>query len=269
MRLRKTIPYFVMSAFVLHPCLVFGADTVETWDVGATDVDMYLGFDGIGHEEDLRSMFGDMMLGYGIIDGFSVYLGTTLQGHESMGSGTSNIYLGMFGTPLDTDHFDLDLFFDVSLGGESFEEFQIGPALELNFDLAPERQSWGVYLRAGIPVYGRSISNPEHPESPRVEPTFHIATTLGTYYTIRQGHQVLLEFDTCFHPDTRDEDRSLDIGGLAFGYNVSICDSIELINQVYVDIPQQDETPSVGIMLGFIATLPSVQQENPIRTPDG
>ncbi len=47
------------------------------------------------------------------------------------------------------------------------------------------------------------------------------------------------------------------MGGLALGYNVTLSESIELINQLYLDIPQRDDPVAVGLMIGFIATLPS------------
>ena len=51
-------------------------------------------------------------------------------------------------------------------------------------------------------------------------------------------------------------ERSVDIGGLAFGYNIVLNERIELINQLYVDIPQRNESAAWSLMFGFIATLP-------------
>jgi len=39
------------------------------------------------------------------------------------------------------------------------------------------------------------------------------------------------------------------------GYDVILCDGLELINEARVDIPQGGEPWSVGMMTGFIATL--------------
>ncbi len=247
----------IVAILILPTTPILGADTVETWDIGATDVDMYFGVDGLSRREKDYHAFGDIMLGYGITERFSAYLGTTLQSEDSFDNGSAHIYLGMFGTPVDTDHFDLDLFFDVSLSGQSLSQFQIGPALEINLDMSPERQSFGLYLRAGTPVYGRSISTPDHQDRQGSKMTSCLETTIGAYWTIFDGHQLLAEFSMGMHPDPAQDEREFDIGGLALGYNVSVCDSIELINQAYINIPQSGESLSVGVMIGFIATMPS------------
>ncbi len=59
-----------------------------------------------------------------------------------------------------------------------------------------------------------------------------------------------------FHLRNIDE-KITDVGGLALGYNVTLSKSIELINQLCLDLPQQNEPVAVGLMIGFIATLPT------------
>jgi hypothetical protein len=230
------------------------ADTVETWDVGATDVDFYLGFDGISADE--GSSFGDIMLGYGILDGFSAYLGTTLEGNEHLAEGSSTLYFGIFGTALNTDHFDLDVFLRVASGGD---ELQLAPALELNWDLDPEMRTWGTYLRARVPLYGHEVPSPGPSLTMEQDATYHVETCVGAYRTLGESHQVLVEYNVDFHPASHEDVRSVDHGGVALGYNVMLTDSVELINQVYVDVPQGDEAVAYGVMTGFIATLPSAR----------
>jgi hypothetical protein len=231
------------------------ADTVETWDVGATDVDFYLGFDGIGPDEDARAMYGDIMLGYGLIKGLSAYIGATLSANDHFADGNADVYLGVFGTPVDTDHFDLDLFLDVGAGGDGFDDFAVTPSTELNFDLDPEQGNWGLYLRAGVPLYGE----PDEETPGEHVRAFDVELNPGTYFTLGRGHQLLLEYDMSFHP--RQENHVTHVGGVALGYNVVLADPIELINQVYVDIPQADETASVGLFTGIIVTMPSARRD--------
>ncbi len=231
------------------------ADTVETWDVGATDVDFYLGFNGLGPKRDERAVYGDFMLGYGIVDRFSAYLGTTLRGDEQFSNGQAGIYFGVYGTQVDTDHLDLDLFLNIQAEGAGFSEFQMRPSAELNFDLEPAQRSWGIYLRAGLPVYGHVRPNDSSDPSEH-QTTFCVVLNPGTYLTVAEGHQILLEYDMAFHERSVDE-HPVDVGGLAIGYNMKINGSIELISQVYLDIPQNDEVVAVGLTIGFIATLPS------------
>jgi hypothetical protein len=54
----------VIAVLLTYPAQA--ADTVETWDVGATDVDFYLGFDGMGLDRYERTLSGEIMLGYNV-----------------------------------------------------------------------------------------------------------------------------------------------------------------------------------------------------------
>lgn len=227
------------------------ADTVETWDAGATDVDFYLGYEGIGLREAAdRGTFGDLMLGYGIVERFSVYVGTSLEANGAFGDGAASPYLGIFGTVVDTEHVDFDLFLDVSTGGPSLTEFAISPSLELNFDGRDDMSTGGLYTRVGVPLYGRGGKLDEM--------SLHLEAVIGAYYTVAPDHQLLLELDATFHPFHRaDHDHAVEIGGVALGYNVTLSDRIELINQVFLDIPQSGEPVAGGVMVGFIVTLPS------------
>lgn len=236
-------------------CGARAADTVETWDVGATDVDFYLGADGLGPDADARSMFGDIMLGYGLIDRLSAYVGATLSADGHFAHGNAGLYLGVFGTPIETDHFDLDLFLDVSAGGDGFDAFAFTPSTEINFDLDPDQGSWGLYVRAGVPIYGEARE--AVPE--RHVHAFDVEVNPGTYVTLGRGHQLLFEYDMLFH--SQHDKHTSHVGGLAVGYNVVLAESIELINQVYFDIPQRDEQPAIGLFTGIIVTLPSMKRD--------
>ncbi len=228
------------------------SDTVETWDAGATDVDFYLGFEGLN--ADGGGSFGDIMLGYGIVERFSAYLGTTLTSDEQLDDGAAEMYLGVFGTLVDTAHFDLDLFLHVAAGDGAFE---LAPAIEVNVDADPNMQTWGGYLRSHFPVHGREQPFEDMPS----ETTYHVAVTVGGYRTIRARHQVLLEYSVDYHPDAADDHERIELGALAAGYNVQLTDSLELVNEVYVDASAADGEPwSFGIMTGFIATLPSARK---------
>lgn len=236
-------------------------DTTETWDDGATDLDFYVGFDGIGPKRAERIIYSDIMLGYGLIKNFSAYLGTTLKGNEYLGNGQATIYLGIFGTPLDTSHFDIDLFLDFSGSGTAFSELKITPSSELNFDLDPGQKPWGMYLRIGIPVYGYSVTL-NTIDSIERKIAFSIDLNPGTYLTIAKKHQLFLEYDMSIRPSPINEECYADIGEIAIGYNVKISECIELINQISFNIPQQDEPWSIDLMVGFISTLPSARQGN-------
>lgn len=230
------------------------ADTTETWDAGAADVDFYLGFDGIGHGEE-GVIAGNIMIGYGLVDRLSAYLGLALEAANRLSKESGDLRLGIFGTPLDSDHLDLDLFLEIGAAGPNFDEFRIVPALELNLDLKPDRSSAGFYLRAALPLHARSRSGSSMSGDSSL--VFDVEGVIGAYMTIAKSHQLLVEFDTLFHQHPAEGERSSEIGGIAFGYNVVLNPTIELICQVYFDIPQTGEAFAAGVMIGLIATLPA------------
>lgn len=260
MRIVKTIAsiLFTIALLVGTARPAQAADTVETWDVGATDVDFYSGMDGVGLKRANSSLYGDLMLGYGLVERLSAYVGQKITGNSFFTGGSGTTYLGLFGTPVDTRHFDLDLFLGFDLGGQGYKEFGVTPMVELNFDVDPNKHSWGAYIRAGFRLHGHNVTEDE--DNPQWQTHTTLATVLGTYYTIARRHMLLAELDFAWKKLRNVDDREIEIGGVALGYNVTLSDRIELINQVYFDIPQPGEKLSVGFMAGFIVTLPSIKK---------
>jgi len=236
-----------------------GADTIETFDIGSTDLEYYLGLDGIGLGAGERTVSSAVVLGYGIVDRFSGYLSATMQSDDQFGQGLAGLSMGVFGTPLDTRHFDLDLMLDSGISGAGLSEFSLTPGIEINIDASPDHASWGTYLRTGMPIYGGSShGGPHHTDlsdAGRMKRTFSLCLNPGAYVTVASGHMLFLEYDMSVHYRKVDG-RSWDSGGLALGYNAALWDSIELISQLYLDLPQDDERFSAGVFIGFIATLP-------------
>ena len=222
------------------------ADTVEPWNVGATDVDFYLTHDGFDADPAGRRLGVALMLGYGLIPGLSAHIGTALETVGRFQNAGYAINLGIFGTALETDHVDLDLFLAAS--ADSTGHFALTPSLELNLDRSPDLAAWGGYLRFGLPIEGADDGG---------GPAVSLGLTVGLYYTVSAGHQLLTEVDAVFRPTPRGGDPAAEVGGLALGYNVGIHRAIELITQVSVDIPQGDERVGFGVMVGLIATLPA------------
>ena len=87
----------------------WAADTTEPFELGVSNIDLYAGIDELGVEGHGPVITVDTMLGVGITPWLSYYLGAALyaDGHAEASSG--DLYTGLCGTPLDTDHVDLDL----------------------------------------------------------------------------------------------------------------------------------------------------------------
>lgn len=221
------------------------ADTVETWDEGALDVDLYMTAEALEAEWDEGSRATDVMVGYGLVDRLSIYLGASHEGVEFMSAGGQRWYSGVFGTPLDTDHLDLDLFCDLSSSRLALGALEVGPALEINLDREPDLAAWGLYLRAASPIHPSRVIHPT------------LETTVGTYWTVWDGYQLLAEVDLTFNPGPDAEGRRVVPGVLAIGGNIGIDETFEFIMQVVLDLPNQGESTSGGAMVGLIVTLPT------------
>lgn len=237
------------------PCRGWAVDTIESFDVGATDLELYTGYDGFGLNRADRSLSSSLVAGFGIVDRVSATLGATLASDELFTQGSGEVAVGLFGTVVDTDHFDLDLTLDFALGGPEFTEFQVGPGLELNLDFAPDLERFGLFVLVTAPVYGRDAITNDGASGREV--ATHISTTIGAYLTIAGRHQVLLDYEMALHPMAVVDEAAVELGSVGVGYNVTVHDAIELITELRVDIPQADEAPSIGFVAGFIATLPS------------
>lgn len=233
------------------------ADTLETWDAGAGNIDFYVSLDGMGRSLQEQGVAGDMLLGWGVADRLSTYLSVSLAADGALADGDAGLGVGLFGTPVDTDHLDLDLLLDLSAGGAGLRELSLGPALELNFDAAPDQASWGAYVRAGLAITGRVAGDDGSAKmaagSGRLVDR---VLTVGSYRSLGPRRQVLLEYDVTWHDEPEAGSPTIDRGGLALGHNLRLGDSLELITQGRWDVPQGGQPGGVGFTVGFIAGLP-------------
>lgn len=229
------------------------ADTTETWDQGWFNVESFLGVDGLGRgvAADRLSTL-EFMAGYGILDDFAVFMPMAIELDGHFRSPLGRVGLGVFGTPVNTRFVDLDLFLEVGVGGAGFKEWYVMPSLELSLDAHPERLTWGVFLQAGLPIHGRPSE-----AGGGSGPTFAVATVLGAYWRPHPDHELVVEFDTMFHPiHASDPPRRVEAGGVALGYNVTLSERVELLSQVSADVPQGGDRWGVGVRFGFILSLP-------------
>ena len=250
----------LVAVVLLSTAPAMAADTIEHWDIGATNVDFYVGYDGMGLPAAERVLWGNIMYGYGIVDRLSAYLSVTLEGDGEFANGALGTNLGVYGTPVETNHVDLDLFLDFGLGGD--DVLEIRPSFELNLDTVNDLRQFGVYLRSGVLVSARGLAG-----QPKGQTAYGIAldleATLGMYWTVAPDHQLLAEVDLSYaFMEQGDANTRFDFGGVALGYNVFLHKQVEMINQVYLDIPQDGEPFAVGFFTGFIATLPAHDSPN-------
>ena len=226
-------------------------DTTEPFDLGVSNAEVYLGYGGLGVGPADRELSSEMVLGYGLTPGFSAYLATCTAVAEQNLRGGTDLCLGLFGTAVDTDHFDLDLMLDLEASGEGMNALGLAPGIELNYDRDPDMASWGLFLRTGVAAYGQDAEL----ETADVRRVVDLGVHPGAYYRLNERHELLVEFDVALGLG-RDRDPADDTRGVAFGLNSMITPEIELITQLHRGLPQDGEDGAWDLNVGFVATLP-------------
>ncbi len=235
------------------------ADTIETFDQGAFDTEFYLGAGGFALDRAEQTVGANTVLGYGLLKGLSGFLAFGVETNTWLAEGHSGAAFGLFGTVLDTDHFDADLYGDIAADGEALSEIAATPGLELNFDLRPDQALWGLYARVEASFTGeeKETKPGEDPEYETNRTTNH---TFGTYVTIAERHQILLEYYRTSVKNPALGEPRVEDHQFAAGYNVVLNDRIELVTEFSAHLPHADEDFYWGATVGFVGTIPAAAQ---------
>ena len=223
-------------------------DTVETFGKGEGDLEFYAGLDGLGAGAPDQAMGGSVVMGWGVAERLSAYATTGLVADGAMANAAANVGLGVFGTPLDTDHVDLDLLLDICWPGGG-DPACVAPGIELNLDAEPDLATWGVFLdaTAGVSWHAPEASSPER----RVD----WALGAGLYRSLGAGRQVLLRYDATVEDPPGDGAATFTHGGLALGFNAMLGDTMELVAEARTGFGHDGDPATIGFMVGFVATL--------------
>jgi hypothetical protein len=225
-------------------------DTLETYEPGGlTHFEPRVRYQGIGRGRAERTLSVLSLLGVGINDWFSGYYyvrGDKLD--EYFSDGETAHGFGGFASPLDTYHFDLDL--ELGLDLASSGDLLVTPGFELNVDAHPDLSSFGLFL-IGTAQFGGHSGSEDGAVGARH--TLCLGLDIGAYVTFAARHQLLVQYDTSVPVNPEAGERDMEVGGLALGYNVKVHDQIELIHEVLLDIPQDQEAVGIGLMAGLIA----------------
>lgn len=266
---RKMVPWLFAGIFLLLADASQGGDTLEPFDPGFSDFELFFSYSGAGKEEPERGLAAETLVGIGMADWLSGYLTLAGEANEKLSEGTGGFGFGVFATPLDTDHLDIDLGIDVALGGfgsgESNEaghsraEFTFTPFLEINWDSDPDMNGFGAWLWVEHAIGGRDDSIVDELGEGIRDFTVTSGTGLlvGAYYRFLERHEITVTYDMAFHHDAPAGEHAFENGGPSLGYNVMVVpDRLELISEVRFDIPQGGERFGTDFLLGFIATFP-------------
>lgn len=228
---------------------VDAADTIETWEAGAGNFEMYSGFEGVGSSTSDQAFASAMLMGWGVANRFSAFVGVSLTADGYFASAESELGLGAFATLYDSDHLDFDLGLDMVVSGPGMNEAVMVPGFEINLDRTPDLSSFGLYLRGAAPIAGGKYDDDE------IRRHVDLRFTAGTYFTLSPTQQILLQYDITVHDEPEPGVPDVERGALALGYNAILNDSLELISEAWLDVPQGDESYHLGLMVGVIATL--------------
>ncbi|MDF1564077.1 MAG: hypothetical protein P1V51_13595 [Deltaproteobacteria bacterium] len=216
------------------PAPARAVDTFETYSQGLTDLELYGFVEGLGAPADERWIGGELVLGVGLVEGLSVYLGIHTGADHHLAAGESGLYFALFGTPVDTDHLDLDLFLEVRTGGALLDAPAFVPRLELTLDAEPDMAAWGGFLRWGVPIFG-VVDGQTGARQLGAE----LELVAGGYYTLPGDHQLFLAYGTP--------------GALRLGANLVLGETLELILETAIAAPVGGEPMSLGVMTGLVA----------------
>jgi hypothetical protein len=239
----------IVLTILSWPVVTEAADTLETWDAGAGNFEMYSGFEGVGAETLDQGLSSSLLVGWGVADRFSSYLGTSIATDGYFSSAETELDLGAFGTLYNSDHLDFDLGLNMTVSGPGMEQAAFVPAFELNLDHSPDLATYGFYTR------GAAVINGGDPGDEELRRHVDWNFSFGSYYTLSPRQQVLLEYDITIHDEPEPGIPDIPRGAVALGYNALLNEDLELISEFRLDVPQGDEDYQVGFMLGVIATL--------------
>ncbi len=234
--MKKSLLTLALLLCTATPALAL--DTLEPFPEKASSVEFYLGYDGIGKKAKDGGVFTqNFQFDYGITDKFSLYLASEIAVSNDIASRDAGLTIGAYYPVLDTLHFDIDVGMEVgaNIYGMSMNA---KPYLELTFDLNEER-TWGLYLLAGESIGGAAGEG------------FTLATEIdvGTYFTIKETHQILLGYSMALH---HQPGWAFEGSTIAAGYNVMLNDNIELVIELGFNLPVDGEKFTMGLNAGLI-----------------
>lgn len=247
--------YSLTGVILLFTVHVEAADTLEVFDSGAADLELHFSAGGFGSGTGEEAAGGELVAGYGLADRVSLYSGAALEIADGIASLNGGYSLGVYGTPLETDHIDVDIVAGIN-GGKGLGDLAFKPGIEINLDRHPEMMSFGLYVDVFFMIRPTDDGEPTC-ECSSWRGSLDIPCTTGIYYTLVEDHQLLIQHDLYLSDTLKNSSVAGSI--LALGYNVVLTDEIELISEVSVGFTDGERwgwgCSGLGFSIGVVATL--------------
>lgn len=247
---------YVFGLFFLAlplPSTVRAADTVELYGVDEASAEFTMGFEGMRRVAGDREVSNELLFGHGLGSRIAAYAGASFVPDQEFRIDGTEFFVGLMGAAVESDDFDVDLVLDLRALGGVGSELVFAPMIELNLDRDPSMQTWGAYLRAGLPMWRESIVRADGRTTR--EQRVDLALNPGCYLTLSERHQVLIEYATDVRLAEPDGDRAAS-SRIALGLNTRLSEPLEIITQLHVDLPDDGGRAELGAALGFVASLP-------------
>ncbi len=243
----KVCLVMLASAGVLFGSAVnaFAGDTNEAPDKDTFELDPLLTLDNL---HDGKPCFSsELYAAFGIMDGFSIGAGIGFGTEEGMAGGSVAFNINTLYTPVDTDHFDMDIMlnFDYDLS----EGYYLTPSFEFNFDSDDDQSFIGGYAVVGLPIHGGineeeledQILSGEPDEDKLATSDVDLSIDLGMYFTVTDDVQLFIQGGfTVENLAENCGDREIVPNPLSIGVNAGITDNFELITELGFYVPAID-----------------------------
>lgn len=220
---------------------------------GETDLELYLGVDGLNPVQTDPSVFAGFTVAYGLANRLSAYLGNATGG-DILGMRSNRALRAGLVTNVLEGPASLDLRLELRMDRPGVVSApRPVPGLDLDLQLGSTAIPWGVYFRANLPLPGDLRSDADVVEG---LPLFEF--TPGLYVDLGDDGELYLEQDLLLQLPRQRSANLLANLGLALGYTFSLTDDVDFASEVAaIPDPLEPQGLGFGAMVGFIVTLPN------------
>lgn len=232
--MRPGIAYVWVAGFLLGlaptgACL----DTTEPFDSGVSDWEMYSTISGLGSEDaGSQELYFESLIGAGITPSFSASFSYAHSENGYLSPTGDEIGLGLFMTVAEGTRAAFDVFGSVATGGS------IAFGSEFNLYLG----DGGAQLTITESFENDPSDSQSTASSTLLDPMVHYRPSGGAAELLAGIEWTYSEDDT-------------ETGPVSAGVNILLSQSVELITQLDVAIPEEGEETTFGLVCGFVATL--------------
>ncbi len=242
---QQSLLCLLVTIFVSWSISANALDTTEPFELGFTDYEMYSSMGGANLNAGERTIGWDGVVGVGLTDSFSAALKYSLESNDYLQSDGDQLHLWVFWTVTASKIFDVDFFSQIGTGGG------LAFGSELNLDL----DKFGLQLTLEEGIENRI----DLKGNPTKERSYNLGLQPLVHYALNDSTQLLAAIDFSLPHYPKKGERSFNIGSVGIGLNIGVHPAVELITELNIDIPQDDEKMAIGAMIGFLATVPATK----------